>query len=82
MYIQQNNNFSFSGYAKLRHIDTNLRRPSSLIHTSDSDDDRLNEGGSHRKNRGSKIITSIYFIFKLSYTNNILIQRTLLNLSR
>ena len=69
MYIQQNNNFSFSGYAKLRHIDTNLRRPSSLIHTSDSDDDRLNDDGSHRKNRGSRylIITSIYFIFKLSF---------------
>ena len=65
MYIQQNNNFSFSGYAKLRHIDTNLRRPSSLIHTSDSDDDRLNEGGSHRKNRESMytIVTSMHFIF-------------------
>ena len=43
----------FTGYAKLRHIDSNLRRPSSLLHTSDSDDDRLHGDAFHRKGRGS-----------------------------
>ena len=60
-WISIKNVFNFAGYAKLRCIDNNIRRPSSVISevktvvhgASDSDDDHLHGEASLMRTKGS-----------------------------